>query len=182
MLFPEKEIPLKDGRTAILRSPTREDAKALVDYMVQTAGETDFLLRTPTECTMTAEAEAAFLQSFCDSPDSVMILCTVDGVLAGNCQITRMNRLKTRHRGSVAIALLKEYWSLGIGTALFREMIAIAEDWGLKQLELEYIEGNDRARRLYEKMGFHTTGALPNAIRLADGTMLKEFQMVRNME
>ena len=111
-----------------------------------------------------------------------MILCTVDGVLAGNCQITRMNRLKTRHRGSVAIALLKEYWSLGIGTALFREMIAIAEDWGLKQLELEYIEGNDRARRLYEKMGFHTTGALPNAIRLADGTMLKEFQMVRNME
>ena len=150
MLFPEKEIPLKDGRTAILRSPTREDAQALVDYMVQTAGETDFLLRTPAECTMTAESEAAFLQSICDSPDSVMILCTVDGVLAGNCQITRMNRLKTRHRGSVAIALLKEYWSLGIGTALFSEMIAIAEDWGLKQLELEYIEGNDRARRLYE--------------------------------
>ncbi|MGN0978074.1 MAG: GNAT family N-acetyltransferase [Faecousia sp.] len=182
MLFPEKEIHLKDGRAAVLRSPTREDAPALVDYMVQTAGETDFLLRTPEECTMTVEAEAAFLQNICDSPASVMILCMVDGKLAGNCQITRMNRLKTRHRGTVAIALLKEYWSLGIGAAMFAEMIAIAEKWGLKQLELEYIEGNDRARRLYEKMGFRTTGALPNAIQLADGTMLKDYQMVRNME
>ena len=182
MLFSEKEIHLKDGRTAILRSPTREDAQALVDYMVQTAGETDFLLRTPEECTMTVEEEAAFLQNICDSPASVMILCVVDGVLAGNCQIVRMNRLKTRHRGTVAIALVREYWNLGIGTAMFAEMIAIAEKWGLKQLELEYIEGNDRARRLYEKMGFRTTGALPNAICLADGTMLKDYQMVRNLE
>lgn len=179
MLFAEKEIPLKNGKTAIFRSPVPEDAPALLDYMKRTAGETDFLLRTPEECTMTIQAEEAFLQKICDSPTEVMILCTVDGVLAGNCQLSRKTKLKNRHRGSVGIALLRDYWGLGIGTAMFRELTAVAESWGLMQMELEYIEGNDRARGLYEKMGFETVGFTPNAIRLADGSLRKEFIMVK---
>ena len=36
--------------------------------------------------------------------------------------------------------LEKEYWGLGIGTALFRELIAIAKDRGLDHLELEFTD------------------------------------------
>jgi len=61
MQFREKEIKLKDGRTAILRSPNMEDAQALLDYMKITAAETPYLLRTPEECTMTLKAEEAFI-------------------------------------------------------------------------------------------------------------------------
>ncbi len=181
MVFEQKEIRLKNGKTAILRSPVPEDAVELLEYMKQTAGETDFLLRTPEECTMTPEAEAVYLQKFNDSPTDLMIVCTVDGKIAGNCQVSRKNKRKNCHRGSIGIALLKEYWSLGIGSAMLAELIRAAEGWGLMQLELEYIEGNDRAFGLYEKMGFRVVGAIPNAIRLADGTLLKEFQMVRSM-
>ena len=31
-------------------------------------------------------------------------------------------------------------------------------------MELEFIEGNDRAKCLYEKLGYRVTGELPNAI------------------
>lgn len=182
MKLKQKTICLKDGREAVIRSAQPSDATEMAAFMKTTAGETDFLLRYPEECTMTEAGEAAFLDDVLNSPDQVMPCCFVDGVLAGNAMLTMNSRIKTRHRASVAIGLKKEYWGLGIGAALFREMIAIAEERGLDHLELDYIEGNDRARRLYEKMGFHTTGALPNAIRLADGTMLKEFQMVRNMK
>ncbi len=83
----------------------------------------------------------------------------------------------------MAIALLKEYWNQGIGTRMFREMIRIAEgNENILQMELEFVEGNTRARALYEKMGFRITGVKPNAIRLKDGTLLNEYSMVREIK
>ena len=179
MRFEEKQIPLKDGRTALLRSPLPADASAALEYMKITAGETPFLLRTPEEITLTIEDEARFLARFETAPNSVMILCFVDGVLAGNCQIDRKTKLKNRHRATVAIALIRQFWNLGIGTALFEEMIAIARNWGVTQLELEVIEGNERAMALYRKMGFETVSFVPNAILMPDGTYSREFLMVK---
>ena len=181
MYYPQKKITLKDGRTALLTGPAPEMAEEMVAYMKTTAGETPFLLRTPAECNYTVQGEAAYLQGLLESEYSVMIVCFVDGVLAGNCQITRKGHLKNRHRGTVAIALLQKYWGLGIGTAMFEEMLDIAHGWGLSQVELEVIEGNHRAMALYEKMGFATVAAIPDAIRLEDGTSLTEFTMVKIM-
>ena len=179
MVFPAKEIRLKDGRTAIFRSPLPSDAEAALEYMKITAGETPYLLRTPEEIRLTVADEEKFLSRFPDNPNSTMILCFVEGKLAGNCQIDRRTKLKNRHRASVAIALRKEFWNLGIGTALFEEMLAIAESWGVLQVELEVIEGNDRAMALYRKMGFEIVGHVPNAIRLPDGTFWKEYRMIK---
>ena len=182
MVFPAKEIRLKDGRTAILRSPLPSDAEAALEYMKITAGETPYLLRTPEEIRLTVADEEKFLSRFPDNPNSTMILCFVEGKLAGNCQIDRRTKLKNRHRASVAIALRKEFWNLGIGTALFEEMLAIAESWGVLQVELEVIEGNDRAMALYRKMGFDTVSFVPNAIRMPDGSFVREFLMVKPLK
>lgn len=181
MFYPEKSITLKDSRTVLFRSPAPDDAEEMLCYLKTTAGETPYLLRTPEECTMTVPEERAFLESVLKAEYDVMIICTVDGKLAGNCRIVRKNKHKNRHRGTVMIALLKEFWGLGIGTAMFEEMIALAKQWGLMQLELEVIEGNTRAIALYHKMGFEITGFTPDAIRLEDGTMLKEFIMVKKL-
>ena len=107
-----------------------------------------------------------------------MIACIIDGEIAGNCQIVFNSRIKTKHRATVAITVVKKYWGLGIGTAMFEEMIAKAHDKGVSQLELEYIEGNERARHLYEKMGFIKYGERPDSIRLKNGKVLKEIQML----
>lgn len=182
MIYEPKEFKLKDGRTALLRSPTAADAAALVEYLKITAEETPFLLRCPEECTMTVEQEEAYLRRSVDIADHVMILCEVDGKIAGNCNLSRMNKLKTRHRGEIGIALVRKYWNLGIGTAMFEEMLRLATEWGIAQLELEVIEGNDRAIALYEKMGFSIVAAKPNAIRLPDGSLLKEYLMIRQLQ
>lgn len=181
MIFESKEILLKNGETALLRSPRLEDAQEMAECLKTCASETHFLLRAPEECTETAEQEADFLQKMIDSPTSLMIVCEVGGQIAGNCQINFSTRVKTSHRAGIGIGLLKKYWNLGIGTAMFREMIAAAEERGIYQLELEVIEGNDRAMGLYRKMGFEVSAAKPDAIRLKDGTLLKEFFMVKKL-
>lgn len=182
MHFGEKKILLKNGKEAIFRSPRAEDAVPMMDFLKKAAGETEFILRYPEECDESKEQEAAFLTGILQSQAKMMIACEIDGEIAGNCQIMFQERIKTQHRARVAIAILQKYWNLGVGTAMFREMIEAAASRGVLQLELEFIEGNERARHLYEKMGFQIVAELPNAIRLRDGSFRKEFTMVKRME
>ncbi len=184
MIIQEIAFTLKDGRPALLRSPRDEDVQGVLDYLYVSAGETEFILRYPEECgKYTAEGEKELFDRINASDHEAMLVCLVDGKVAGNCQILWKTGMKTRHRASVAIALLKEFWNQGIGTRMFREMIRIAEaNPNLLQMELEFVEGNARARALYEKMGFRITGVHPNAIRLKNGTLLNEYSMIREIK
>lgn len=184
MIYDPQTIRLKDGRTAILRSPDPEkDAAELVQYLHDTAADTPFVLRCPEEVSMTVAGEERFLEAVTDSAGDCMILCEVDGCIAGNCHLQFNGRIKTRHRCEVAIALRKEFWGLGIGTAMFEAMTALAQEReGVTVMELEFIEGNARARGLYEKMGFRIVGWHPEAIRQKDGTMLALYLMQKKLE
>ena len=141
--------------------------------------ETAFTLR---------DGRDAILRSPCENdakemhPNKLMIACLVNRNIAGNCLISFNSGIKDRHRASVAIALLQKYWSLGIGTRMFEEMFQIARERdGVRQIELDFIEGNSRARSLYEKMGFRITGVKPDAIRMKDGSFVNEYMMVKRI-
>ena len=182
MIFSEKTITLKDGRTAILKSPCVPDAEKMLGYIKKACGETNFLLRYPEEFSMTMEQEEAWILGLRSAPDSLAIACYVEGEIAGNCDIHFMTGMKTKHRAAVHIAILKDYWNLGIGSAMFEELIAAANaNPETEIVELEFLEGNDRARALYKKFGFRVVGERPNAFRLKDGTMLKEIFMQREL-
>lgn len=183
MLIKDIHFTLKDGRKAVLRSPKDEDIEGMLHYLYVSAGETDFLLRYPEECDKyTAEGEKQLFAQKNASGHEAMLVCLVDGKIAGNCEISVYPKKKTKHRASVAIALLGEYWNQGIGTRMFQEMIRIAESFeDVIQMGLTFVEGNTRARHLYEKMGFRITGVHPNAIRLKNGTLLNEYTMIKEL-
>ena len=179
-----REVPftLKDGRKALLRNPQNRDITGLLDYLVKSAGESgEFILRSPEECgKYTAEGEAKWIETMNASETSATLVCEVDGKIAGNCEVVRRTQLKLRHRANIGVALTKEFWGLGIGTAMFQELIHIAGGWeGLAQMELEFVEGNARARALYEKMGFRIVGVRPDAFRFQDGSLRSEYMMIR---
>lgn len=180
MVISAIEFTLKDGRKAIIRSPQDEDAVPTLEYLHTASGETDFLLSYPEEIEKySPEGEKQFFHSVNSSSDNVMLMCFVEGRLAGNCSLSRYGNIKTRHRADAAIALTKEFWGLGIGTRLFEELINIARNMGIEQLELDCVEGNSRAMGLYEKLGFKTVCVLPNAFHLKNGTPLSRYTMVK---
>ena len=183
MIIKDIGSTLKDGRNALIRSPRDEDIPGMLEYLRVSAGETEFIVRYPEECDKyTPEDEKKLFDRLNASDSDAMLVCIVDGKLAGNCHVMWSKSIKTKHRARIGIALVREFWNQGIGTMMFREMIRIAEaNENILQLELEFIEGNTRARALYEKMGFRIAGIRPNAIRLKDGTLLNEYYMIREI-
>ncbi len=183
MIIRDIDFTLKDGRKALIRNPRDEDIEGMLDYLYVSSGETEFILRYPEECgKYTPEGEKALFDRVNASDHEAMLVCLVEGRIAGNCNIVWSNGIKVRHRASVAIALLREYWNQGIGTRMFQELIRIAEtNENILQMELDFVEGHSRARALYEKMGFRITGVRPNAIRLKDGALLNEYSMIREI-
>ena len=183
MVFGETVFRMKDGREALLRSPCEEDAEEMLKFIIQASGETEFLMKYPEEFSgFTIEQEKAFINADYKSPNGMMILCLVNGKIAGNCQIAFRSGMKDRHRASVAIGILQEFWNLGIGTRMFEEMFRVARERdGVRQIELDFIEGNSRARSLYEKVGFRITGVKPDAIQKRDGTFVNEYMMLKRL-
>ncbi len=177
MLFNEKTIRLKDGRSVLLRSAEEKDADEMIRYLKTVCSETDFLTRTAGECEIPEAEEAAFIRRNRDSDNDLSITAFAGERIVGNCQIGFHVRKKTRHRATVAIGIVSDYWNCGLGTALMEELVAAARERGVAQIELGFIEGNERARGLYEKIGFQIYGEIPDAYRLTDGSSRREYLM-----
>ncbi len=181
MLFSAKTLHLRDGQKLLLRSPRAQDAEPMLDYMRLIYSQTPYLLHYPEDFHKTAEQERSFLEGTLSSPNAVMIVCEADGEIVGTCQLNLNQKIKTHHRASIGISLAQKYCGLGIGTALMEELISIARQHGVEQLELEVFEGNERAIGLYRKMGFVQVCALPDAIRLKDGRSLALLTMIKKL-
>lgn len=182
MIYTETEFKLKSGCTAVVRNARPEDAEAMIEYLRTVSGESPYLLREPDEVNFTVESERTILQSKIDSPNEIMLVAYVNGELAGNCALaSHGDKRRVKHRCSVAIALYEKYCNLGLGRILLNILLELAKQCGYTQAELGVIEGNERAKHVYESLGFKEYGFLPNSLRYADGTARGEYFMVKEL-
>ena len=111
-----------------------------------------------------------------------MMAAVVDGKVAGNCSVSGIgNKRKILHRCSLAIALYREYWGLGIGTAMIGYLTELAKQIGFRQIDLEVVAENEQAQALYRKCGFVESGRRHNALRFDDGTSHDEILMYKEL-
>ena len=61
-----------------------EDAPRMLAYLRACAEETDFLLRVPEEWDIPVETEKALLQDMARQTDQLMVVCDVNGEIAGH--------------------------------------------------------------------------------------------------
>ena len=172
MIFDEKKIILKDGTEAVLKTPEIKDAKTLLDNVKVTAVETDFFSRSIEDWDgFSVEDEEKWIDNVRESKNALVITCFINGEAVGNCDITFKSSAKTLHRATVGIAIQKRCWNIGIGSAMFEELIKAAKEHeGTEIVDLELIEGNNRAKALYEKFGFKSVSVKPNFFKMKDGT------------
>lgn len=183
MIFEAKKITLKNGINAILKTPEIKDAEMFLNNIIAASGETNFLSRCTNDWEdFTIEDEEKWISDNRESENNLIIACYIDGKAVGSCDITFFNDMKASHRAGIGIAILKDCWNLGIGSAMFSELIKVAEEHeGTEILELEYLEGNERGKALYEKFGFETVAVKPKICKLKDGTYQDLFYMQKQL-
>ena len=162
----KKRITLKNGRACILRNGTEKDGKAALDNFILTHEQTNNLLTYPDESDITVEQEAQYLKSKTESNCEIEILAEVDGLVSGLAGIESMgSKDKMRHRADFGISVDREYWGLGIGSALMEACIECAKKAGYEQMELNVVSENKRAIDMYEKAGFVEFGRNPRGFK-----------------
>ena len=151
-------ISLMDTDYRFLRN---DDAPLLLDFMKKASSETDNLaFSLPDIEKLDAADERIFITEVRKSP-SIYAAAFSSGAIIGICEIRVSRRLRTKHRGELAIAVLREYWGMGIGQHLFEFAEAEAKDRGVASINLSVRNDNERAIAFFKRNGFSDVGADP---------------------
>lgn len=180
MIYQDKEVKLKDGRSAVLRNARVEDSADLIKYLKTTAIETPYLINELEEITLTLEEEEKFIKGIMESENKLMLIATIDGKHVGNCSMMSVgNKQRFRHRCTIGIVLFQEYWGIGLGKQMLLAVLEQAKAYGYEQAELEVMTGNYKAISLYMSLGFEVCGTLKNNMKYKDGTYADAYSMIK---
>ena len=182
MVFEEKSIKDKLGRSVLFRNARPEDAEDLIQYLKITSAETPYLVREPEEITITKTKEEQFIRDKIDADRELMLIALIDGKHIGNCSLMSIAPYKRySHRCEIAIALYKEYCGCGIGKAMLQIVLDLAKNVGYEQAELEVMAENKDAIYLYEKLGFEKYGTFPDNMKFAGGSYMDAYWMMKKL-
>lgn len=93
--------------------------------------------------------------------DGVELVALAGGALAGFLGVVMNRRPRRKHAAWFMIAVHADHQRRGIGKALMRELVDLADNWlNLVKLELAVYADNAPAIALYEQFGFELEGRL----------------------
>ncbi|MFC0469316.1 GNAT family N-acetyltransferase [Halalkalibacter kiskunsagensis] len=99
--------------------------------------------------------------------------------LVGIVSLTQSKLLKMNHKAAIgSVYVAKEARGKGIGKKLLDHVIKTAHELGIEQLQLVVASKNERAKQLYESLGFHTYGFEERALKV-NGEYIDEDYMMK---
>ena len=173
-----------NGNELVLRNAEKSDAEILLPYLKRVCGESRYLMRESDEVEeITLEKEECFIDSHNEGDGSLLVIAELDGQYVGNASFNRCGlSRRTKHRADIGIALYDDFTGRGIGSKLFEVILDVIKQSGFEQAELTVVEGNERAKHMYEKYGFIETGRTPKANKYDDGTYADDIHMIKSMK
>ena len=157
-----------DGREVTLRAPRWSDLDDMLQFinsLVEEGAEISADEKT------TREREVDWLArklSDLEKDRAIIVVAEADERFVGQVEVNpKFGR--SNHVGVLGISILGGYRDVGIGTELMREAERQAPRLGLRIITLEVIATNDRARHVYEKVGYRAVGRIPKAHAIGDG-------------
>jgi Acetyltransferases, including N-acetylases of ribosomal proteins len=171
------KIRLKNGDELILREPTIEDAEGMIEYLNVVGGESDNLLFGKDEFRLTVEQEREYLKNVSNDVNTLMVLGIIDKKIISVSHLSASNRKRIAHNSEISISVKKEYWGVGIGSAVMTELIGFAKRHeNIKTISLGVKASNQTAIKLYEKFGFERVGMHKNYFNI-NGEFDDEYLM-----
>jgi len=180
MIIDKQEFEI-NGVNYIVRSADERDAKELSELRLQIDGETENLDRESGEAFIDVLGFEQLIQTDSANPRNLFLVAQVDDRIVGfsRCQGNSLKRMV--HKVEFGVCILKEFWGCGIGNNLLKTSIDWADSSGITKINLSVLQTNDKAIRLYQKLGFEIEGVLKNDKILSDGNYYNTIMMGRSI-
>jgi len=158
---------------AVTIRPVRvEDAEAIWRITRQ-AGVIETILALPSDRLEQRRERLAAL-----GPDEHWFVAEADGEAIGLAGLS-VGTGRLRHSGHVFLFVAAEHQGQGVGSRLMEALLDLADHWLLlRRVELTVFVENERARRLYERLGFETEGLRKLSV-ISAGEIKDEWLMAR---
>lgn len=149
-----------------MRMTFRPVAKRDFDRLNEIVNDPDVSHYLDVNCPAPMKSTGEFFEH-CKRENGFWYCIIVDGEIAGSFSLMPFQKgTKRGHVARFGIAIAKEYWGRDLGDAAIDYAISMAEDVGIKRLELMVAEENLRARELYEDNGFLKEGVAQKAYKI----------------
>ena len=139
-----------------IREIQRQEYPLLDDFLYEAIFIPEGIVPPPKTIITSPELQV-YVEHFGELKDDWGLVAEIDGKIVGAVWVRIMNDYGhiDEETPSLAISLYKEYRSLGLGTALMKEILALLKTHGYKQVSLSVQKAN-YAVKLYLKVGFET--------------------------
>ena len=159
--------------------PTRSGDGPGVAALRRMPGVRENILGFPAERDETVEEKIS--ASIKDKHQFVAVVRDERGgeLIIGTAMLSLFPNPRLRHSATVGLMVHADYQGRGVGTALLKELLDLADLWlMLKRVELGVLSDNKKAIRLYEKFGFQKEGTRKMAV-IRNGEYVDEDIMAR---
>lgn len=161
-----------------IREAEVEDGEKFLSVLKILDSETKFMLFEPGERKTTIEEQEEIIQRFKNSPSRILLLALEEqGEEIMGFTLGIGNELeRNKHTLYCVIGVLQRYVGNGVGRNLLQNLEMWAVESGFHRLELTVMEHNERAKRLYQKLGFQPEGIKRDSLKI-DGKFINEVYM-----
>lgn len=160
----------------VIREATVDDAGELLGYAARLfSEELPGLYRREVP---TLDEERAFVASYADPSNSVLLVAFDEGRVVGLIGLLGRTLHQEAHVGSVGLSVDRDHRGRGIGTRLLEQLFEWAPAHGITRIEIEAFANNPEAVRLYERVGFTREGIRRAAV-VVDGEQVDVICLAR---
>ena len=143
--------------------------------------ETEFMMLEPGERTLTIAEQTERIKDVLSKNNQVILVAKHEAQLVGFLGAYGGSFRRNRHCAYIVIGIRQKFAGQGIGKQLFEALDQWAVDHQLHRLELTVMCHNERAVRLYQKMGYKIEGVKQDSLRV-NGKYVDEYYMAKILD
>lgn len=164
-----RQLNTKSLRPLTIRTARPGDAGAINAIKREIVSQREYMLVEPDEANYSNEREAEKIKRYDESPGSLYLVAETDGEVIGYLDFANGHLRRTAHSGMFAIFIAQQWREDGIGALMVSELLEWASANPLiEKVTLAVFSTNERARALYNKMGFKVEGECPRDMKIDD--------------
>ena len=162
------EIKLRDASEVVVRPMTADDCRGLHAFFSAIPEEERFFLKEDV-------ASPTVIQAWADRLDydrALPLLALADGKVVGDAVLVRHRGGYRGHAAEIRVVVAPEFRGKGLGLALLRELVEIAWDAELEEVNFELVAGvQDDALKAVQFLGGVKVGQISDAVRDSHGDL-----------